>query len=240
MFVQSYRLKNIVKRLLANGQETLDFAALHPAHALRRKAHAETMEFIASRCPRAMSFPSQMDLLGFALSKVTVNGLYLEFGVYRGGSINRIAQKIAPKPVHGFDSFEGLPTDWYNMPKEFFSLGGTLPPVKKNVVLHKGFYDVSLPKWAADNKEPIAFAHIDCDVYTSTKTVLDNIGASFVPGTVLLFDDYFNQPFWREDSHRAVEEYVAHSGTKVDYIAYSYKEMMMVVRGLRKADQTTE
>jgi hypothetical protein len=231
MFIQSYWLKNMVKRLLANGQETLDFATLHPAHSLRRKAHAETMEFIASRCPRAMSFPSQLDLLNFSLTKVTIDGLYLEFGVYRGESINRIAQKIAPKPIHGFDSFEGLPADWFNMPKEFFSLGGKLPAVKKNVILHKGFYDVSLPAWAAENKGPIAFAHIDCDVYTSTNAVLDNIGASFVAGSVLLFDDYFNQPFWSEDSHKAVEEYVARSGITVDYIAYSYKEMMMVVRG---------
>jgi hypothetical protein len=34
-----------------------------------------------------------------------------EFGVWKGATINYIASKT-PGPVHGFDSFEGLPEDW--------------------------------------------------------------------------------------------------------------------------------
>ncbi len=39
------------------------------------------------------------------------DGLWLEFGVHAGGTINRIA-KYTTKTIYGFDSFEGLPQDW--------------------------------------------------------------------------------------------------------------------------------
>ena len=227
MFVQSYGLKNFIKEFLANAQETIDFARLHPATSLRRAAHQTTMEFIKSRCPRAISFPSQRQLLDFALTKASLTGSYLELGVYRGASVNRIADRIRPNQIHGFDSFEGLPEDWFNMPKEFFSLDGKLPKVRSNVILHKGFYDQSLPPWVAQNNGPIAFAHIDCDVYASTQVVLANIGPLLRPGTILLFDDYFNQPFWEEDSHKAFEEFLAKSGLGVRYLGFSYKEMLV-------------
>ena len=40
------------------------------------------------------------------------DGEVLEFGVYSGGSITRTATALAPKVIHGFDSFEGLPEKW--------------------------------------------------------------------------------------------------------------------------------
>ena len=41
-------------------------------------------------------------------------GLILEFGVWSGKTINMIADNVGQsRQVHGFDSFEGLPEDWF-------------------------------------------------------------------------------------------------------------------------------
>ena len=82
-------------------------------------------------------------------------GIVMEFGVWKGKSINCIADALPDEKIYGFDSFEGLPEDWYKKEehktgeesnkhiKGWFALDN-LPPVRSNVELVKGFYDVSL------------------------------------------------------------------------------------------------
>ena len=89
----------------------------------------------------------------FENKMVPNNGLWLEFGVYAGGTINRIARCANGAIVYGFDSFEGLPEAWTGRIESWdttgaqrgstygpgtFSLGGVLPPVADNVRLVKG------------------------------------------------------------------------------------------------------
>ena len=64
---------------------------------------------ITSAMPDALIREDAFDVLSFALDKVTVEGLYLEFGVHSGGTNNRIARRRPNHTVHGLDSFEGLP-----------------------------------------------------------------------------------------------------------------------------------
>ena len=57
-------------------------------------------------------------VLTYVLSSITplTPGLWLEFGVFKGSSLNMTADarmKHDGGKVHGFDSFEGLPTDWH-------------------------------------------------------------------------------------------------------------------------------
>ena len=70
-------------------------------------------------------------LLETALARASRRGLYLEFGVASGQSINFIASRIPPnQTVHGFDSFEGLPEAWRpGFGAGFFNLRGMLPKV---------------------------------------------------------------------------------------------------------------
>lgn len=145
-------------------------------------------------------------------------GLYCEFGVYKGETINFIASKI-PHTVHGFDSFEGLPEDW----RAGFEAGAfatPLPEVRANVKLHKGWFDKSVPVWAKEHQGPLAFAHLDADLYSSTKTVLDILVDRVVAGTVLQFDEYFNYPGWKEGEYKAFQEFVAERGVRFEYIGY--------------------
>ena len=60
------------------------------------------------------AYPDKWSLLEASLKTASAlgGGLYCEFGVYQGASINFIAER-ADSVVHGFDSFEGLPEDWW-------------------------------------------------------------------------------------------------------------------------------
>ena len=132
------------------------------------------------------------------------DGLHLEFGVYKGNSINHFAELARGTTWYGFDSFEGLPEAWTLGAKAgAFSIGGNLPPVRSNVRLTKGFFDATLPGFVAQHPgAKIALLHVDCDLYSSTVTILNNVADMLVPGTVIMFDELFNYPAGRRASSR--------------------------------------
>lgn len=147
----------------------------------------------------------RLEHLKYCLSQCTVQGQYLEFGVFRGHTINYIAQQVPNKTVYGFDSFYGLPEDWLWLPQGEFSTAGALPAVCSNVKLIPGWFEQTLPKF---EKQPIAFAHIDCDLYSSTKFVLSELAPFIVPGTVLAFDDFPYFPGSEQHEYRAFVEFI--------------------------------
>ena len=162
------------------------------------------------------------ELLSKCLNQVQVDGLYLEFGVYSGTTINFIAEKIQGS-VHGFDSFQGLPEQWGNVPQGGFSTQGQLPVVKENVQLHVGWFDETLPQFLERNKAPVAFLHIDSDLYSSAKTVLTILAPQIVPGTVIVFDEYFNYPCWQDHEHKAFQEFVKEFNISYRFLGFSKK-----------------
>ena len=64
-----------------------------------------------------------------------------------------------------------------------------------------------LPKFILNNDKDASFIHIDCDLYASTKTILDNLDKKIKPGTVILFDEYFNYPSWKKHEFKAWQEF---------------------------------
>jgi hypothetical protein len=74
------------------------------------------------------------------------------------------------------------------------------------------------------------FAHLDADLYSSTKTVLDLIGARLSPGAVLVFDEFFNFPGWQDHEYRAWTEFVTRSGRTFEYLGYSSDNEQVVIR----------
>jgi hypothetical protein len=186
-----------------------------------RIAAHETAVFVEAHLPKVPAFADRNALLEHSLKSADGReGLYCEFGVYKGETVNFIAART-PRTIHGFDSFEGLPETW----RTGFETGtftlSNLPEVRANVKLHKGWFDQSVPVWAKDHPGPIAFAHMDADLYSSTKCVLDLLGDRIVPGTVLQFDEYFNYPGWKEGEYKAFMEFVASRGIKFEYIGYA-------------------
>lgn len=144
-------------------------------------------------------------------------GYVLEFGVATGRTIRHIARLLPDQQIWGFDSFQGLPENWsWLFPRGSFK--GNQPRVPGNVHLVEGMFDQTLPGWCSNLKGPVALLHIDCDLYTSTRTVLDILADRIVPGTIIVFDEYLNFPGWQQDEFRAWQEFVVQHQLRYRYI----------------------
>lgn len=118
------------------------------------------------------------------------------------------------RKIIGFDSFEGLP-DSDNHPrwkKNMFGTNHSYHPICKkgekvtSDIIMKLFESYNLPrpnieigcfsdtisKTIPFKYTKAALVHIDCDLYISTKSVLEGITPLLQEGTLLLFDDWFN------------------------------------------------
>lgn len=168
-------------------------------------------------------FKGRVQLFRHALREVEhQGGLFLEFGVYKGDSINRLADLKPEVRWQGFDSFVGLPETWtLGSRKGAFSLGGELPPVRQNVKLTKGFFGDTLPPFVVAHRgATIAFLHVDCDLHSSTLAVLTQLAPLLQPGSVILFDEFFNYAGWQDGEYKAFMEFVAASDASFEYIGY--------------------
>jgi len=148
--------------------------------------------------------------LDTAISKIEVkNGLILEFGVYKGRTVNYLASKVPNQTVYGFDSFEGLPEEWNDQnPKGIYTLNGILPKVEKNVKLIKGLFHETLPSFIKEHNDPISLLHIDCDIYLSTACVLELLKDQIIDGKIIIFDEIWKYPNYRDHEIKAFAEFL--------------------------------
>ena len=198
---------------------------------MQLEAKKETLDYVRERMAKVPYFEKHRQLVKHALSQVHCPGLFLEFGVGRGKSMRWIATETQ-RTVHGFDSFEGIPEYWNGNPAGTFARS-KLPKVPDNVELHVGMFDESIDKFTAHNTDPIAFLHVDCDLYSSTRTVFEQLGNRLQPDAIVLFDEYFNFPRWQDSEFKAFQEFVARSGVSYEYIAFSVTGQQAAVRILK-------
>ena len=146
-------------------------------------------------------------MLKYAASFIPKDGDVLECGVFHGRSLNLLA-RWTNRQCHGFDSFQGLPEAWsLQEPAGAYSTNGAKPTLlSDNITLHEGWFEDSLPEFSNSLQKPIALLHIDCDLYSSTKTVLTHLLPHLQPGSLIVFDDYAGYPEWREHEYKAWQE----------------------------------
>jgi hypothetical protein len=201
--------------------------------ARRLLALGDSAEYAARHMQGAVATADKNLVILEALTLAPTEGLFAEFGVWRGTTINMIAEQVGDRTtVHGFDSFEGLPEDWHGpYRKGLFHMKGTLPQVRPNVRLYPGWFEATVPRFAAEHPStPVAFLHVDCDLYSSTKTIFDHLGERLRPGSVIVFDEYFNYPDWREHEYKAFQELVAARRLRYRYVAYNTRDWNAAVQ----------
>ena len=126
-----------------------------------------------------------------------------------------IKNKYCYRNIYGFDSFEGLPEPdqvndlvitkglkFADMRKggfnsnEFYDDLIKFTKKNENCSLIKGWFNETLPQFLEDKPDlSIGLLHIDCDLYDSTKTVLDKLLSKVSIGGIILFDEIHHKLF---------------------------------------------
>jgi hypothetical protein len=234
MLITNFRLKYVLYKIVCAAYQLADVGRIHPARERALRALQRSVDYVESAMPEALGFETQRELINYSLQAVGVEGHYLEFGVFTGGTIRYIAKRIGKRTIHGFDSFEGFNEVWsgFSLGNKTFDTKGQLPRVPANVQLHRGYFDASVPQWLADNPGPVAFVHVDCNLYSSTKTVLDLLGPRLAVGSVILFDEYFNYPGWEQHEFKAFREFVNATGMEYTYIAFARQQVAVRITSI--------
>ena len=165
-------------------------------------------------------------------------GNYFEFGCYNGDSLvdfYNVLRKRYPEGVPDywkmfvFDSFEGLPAtelaeDLHPHAGEGSYKSEGMAFVRnrlaevgcdpQRLTFVKGFYEQSLTKALRDEliEQGVfaSFVNLDCDYYSSTKTVLDWIEPLLTDGAIVYFDDiYFYNCNPQKGQLRSIKEFNA-------------------------------
>jgi hypothetical protein len=154
-------------------------------------------EHVNEQNKNAINFSSREDYYAHIYnSEVHDNEIgYLEFGVFKGDSINWWIKKNTnpDSAFYGFDTFEGLPEKWGNYTKgDFYS---NVPNIADNrLKFIKGLFQNTLPGFLKEtrlNKRLII--HLDADLFSSTLFVLTSLAPIIKKGDIILFDE-FNVP----------------------------------------------
>lgn len=145
-----------------------------------------------------------------ALSFNRIDGDYAEFGCYGGSTFGHAYRESRyhghPARLWAIDSFQGLPParddkdhhpEWIKGSMAI-SIDGfhekcaanNIPRADYTVI--PGYYEQTLkdPELVS-GLENIALAYIDCDLYSSTRTVLEFLMPRLKHGMIIAFDDYF-------------------------------------------------
>ena len=149
----------------------------------------------------------------------------LEFGVGSGNTTKIIKDTFGDKfKFFGFDSFEGLPEDWTGTThsKGDFTTNGIIPEID-GVKFYKGWFEDTIHEYLKD-ADTIALLHVDCDLYSSTKTIFNNLYPYIKKGTLIAFDEWCYNFDERCNDHeqKAFYEYVKEHDVKFEFIDYPF------------------
>jgi hypothetical protein len=229
-FSVKYRLYSLVQAFF----QLFDVGRIHPVRERELRALKSSVDYIEAEMPDAMGFKTQRALIEYALGEIPKEGYLLELGVFRGGTARFMAKRINGRTLHGFDSFEGLPEQWggFDLGKGALDMKGKLPSVPRNVTLYKGWFNKTLPDWSKSHPGLIAFMHIDCDIYSSTVDIFRDLSEQIGPGTVILFDEYFNYPNWENHEFKAWKDFVVRRGLTYTYLGFARQQVALRVDGV--------
>lgn len=152
------------------------------------------------------------------LKKTKEPKVIFELGVGNGGSIKYIAERAERNwSIYGFDWWNGNPEPWRpGFGTNHFAIGDP-PAVPSNVKLVTGLFQDSLPKFLKENPNitHIDLLHVDCDLYSSTKSAFDTLGPLIGNGTLIVFDEFVNYPGWEEHEYKAFQEFLVANSYRI-------------------------
>jgi O-methyltransferase len=154
----------------------------------------KTASWIYEHAQSAPTYDTRFALYDAVSAGMSKPLAYLEFGVAGGASLAHwVCSDADPRTVFfGYDTFQGIPEDWGRIPKGAYSTNGQLPDIDdRRLTLVKGLFEDSLVDSLrlVPVERPLV-VHLDADLYSSTRFVLDTLDCHFKSGDVLIFDEF--------------------------------------------------
>jgi len=216
-------LAGIHTHVLGKTTDSYDILNMANIHAAFSSA-----QYYNAHMHKANNFDNDLALLTHAVGIRPVHGQILEFGVASGRTINHISSLVTGQ-VYGFDVFTGLPETW----RTGFAQGefktDTLPSVNPNMSLVIGLFEDTLEDFLRTHTDVVSLLHIDCDLYSATSTVFAKLGHLIQPGTVIVFDEYFNYPGWQQHEFKAFQEFVERRNIRYRYDSFVSRHQQVCV-----------
>lgn len=213
-----------------------DLEFFNPIHKYQVDQFEECYNHFKKYFPTSMLFNTHKDIREFSILEALENetkknnsNLYLEFGVATGSTINFFSKYLSNRKIFGFDNFTGNVENWIGNKtriKGAWNRGGKPPKVNDNVELIIGNIQNTLDNFLSKNDYGINFVHIDVNTYETTKFILEKIKPKLVKGSIIIFDDYYNLPGWRNGEHKAMTE--VFSDDQFKYIAFHSGQIVTV------------
>jgi hypothetical protein len=208
---------------------------------LSENANIRSAKFIEENIESALIHNWDYEIQQWAANeiknKISTKNVCLEFGVWYGRSINRMSAIAHEHSFYGFDTFTGLPSDWFgtNLNSGKLTEKGIKPKVNKNVNLITGLFADTLKPFIEDlpSDNKIGFIHIDCDLYQSTKEVLELIlkDKKLYPdeGILILFDEFIGYPGFEKGEFKALFEVLDKYKLVYRFVGFSNQQAAVVI-----------
>jgi hypothetical protein len=162
------------------------------------------------------------------------DGSALEFGVWNGRSINYMADVRPKASFFGFDSFEGLPEAWIRgHPIGHFKTDISNIKWKDNIRLFIGLFSDSIPEYKTsdDFGKKIEGIHIDCDLGSSTETILDELSDRILTEKpLILFDELYNYQGYEDHEFKAFLNWVNQNNVKFNVLARNVNHQQALIQ----------
>lgn len=187
------------------------------------------------RLEARLETPFIIGLLESVYLTESIEGNIIELGTFKGGStlmVARLLKRIgSKKAIFACDTFEGHPYDdrYSNLMKRKGEFSDTNVnyvlskfqrfSVEDKITIVKGLFEETLVSKLTDKRFSLAF--VDCDLYDSTKYVLEFLHPRMNCGGRIVLHDY-GHPDW--GLTKAVDEWCEKNGLRVNLNPVPYIE----------------
>ncbi|MGE0816675.1 MAG: TylF/MycF/NovP-related O-methyltransferase [Vicinamibacterales bacterium] len=178
-------------------REVVSFAQPH-----RAAAAARIREIVTGFPTQTMGVDEAYMIRAAVLATGRLPGAIAEVGVFRGGTARVIGEAKGPRPLHLFDTFQGLPAPAevdQGFAEGEYACGldavraflGGIPDVH----FHQGLFPAT---GEAVRDLTFSFVHLDVDLYQSTRDALAFFYPRMSVGGMLISHDYVEFPAVRQ------------------------------------------
>jgi O-methyltransferase len=200
LWLNKYKLPNTLFQRISRGYAEANDAVLAfysddtDPDAKKRRA-LRTARRIKSETGFLLSHGEACQLSALVDATAKIEGDTAEVGVYNGGSAKIICEVKGDKPLHLFDTFEGIPEveeidkgkfvagDWTASLETVMSYLRDYP----NVFFYKGIFPTTAKPVEG---KTFSFVHLDVDTYKSTLSCLEFFYPRMSAGGIILSHDY--------------------------------------------------